>query len=321
MNADQVSAAFSQLMHSPLRMIVFHSLFLAILVWVLCKQINEGLERFNRVAMPVLACLLVVMTIYAAFTGNFLQAIEFLFYPDFSKFSAEVVIQASGQAFFSLGVAAGGVMAYGTYLGAEQNIPKSAATIAVADTAVALLAGMIIFPLVFSAGIEPSAGPGLIFVALPTAISSSPLGSILLTLFFILIFVAATTTALSMLECPIRVFVEKANLTRKAAAICSALIVWVLGVFALLSFNVLKNTFPLGYFQRFQSKTIFDLMDYFVANIFMPFNGLLIVVLAGWFMKESELFENYGNDGRYYPIWRGIICYVAPIGLIVLFTL
>ena len=321
-DVSQIQKTFSDLMASPGRMMLLQAIFLGLLIWILSSDINKRLELFNRIAMPLLAFILVVLVVFSLLLGDADQALHFLFVPDFSQITPDVLLAAMGQAFFSIGVAAGGIMAYGGYLSKDINIPQSSGIIALADTMVALLAGLAIFPLVFAAGIEPSAGPGLLFIALPTAVMKTEYGSIILTLFFSLVFVAALTTALSMLECGVRILVDRIGFSRRKSVWMVALVVWVLGLGSVFSFSTLNGFFPLGFLSMFESKTIFESLDHLVANILMPVNGLIIVVMVGWLLPDRISIEEYGGVNIAYKIWKFLIKYLAPVAIIfILFLL
>ncbi len=315
---DVVLSEINKLQASPIRIMIYFTLFMTMLAVIMCRDLNKGLERFNRIAMPLLALLLIGLVLFACLTGDFVKAAQFMFVPDFSKINSDVILQATGQAFFSLGVGAGGIMAYGAYASRDLNIPRSSVIIAMSDTCVALLAGFLIFPLVFAAGASPASGPELIFITLPSALANLPGGSLLLTAFFGLVFTAAITTSLAMLECPTRVIQDKLKTSRARAAILSTITIWAFGILSVLSFNHLKDTYLLGGIDKFETSTIFDLIDYFVANIFMPINGLIVVLVAGWLMRSKIVREEYGLDNKLFRIWAILIRFIAPIGLIAL---
>ena len=245
-----------------------------------------------------------------------------MFKPDFSKVTADVVLMAIGQAFFSVNVAVGALITYGAYMPKHISIPRVAGIIALADTGVALMMGLIIFPLVMSYGLTPGEGPGLVFVTLPIAFGQMPAGILFGSLFFILMSVAALTSTLGMLEPSVSWLEEKRRFTRPQIAIAIGIIVWLCGLPSLLSFNVLSGFTPLDQFALFEGKTIFDLMDFFVANIVIPMGGLLLALFAGWAMTRESLMDELGwsENPALFALLRFLIKFVAPVAIIGIFA-
>ena len=321
-DSQQSAQIFDSLLASEPMVLLWHALIIAITAVIISRGLKAGLEKSIKILMPGLTLILIILVISAAILGDFRMGMEFLFRPDFSKLSAETVLMAMGQGFFSLGIGAGSIMAYGAYMKQDISIPRMSLIIASADTLVALMAGLIIFPFVFAFGLEPDSGPGLIFVTLPIAFGKIPLGSVLAAMFFLLLAAASLTTMLSMLECMTRLFEERFAWRRRTIVTLIAGASWCLGVLAVLSFNVLSDVFPLEMFTFFEGKTFFDLMDYSVANILIPFNGLLIVVFAGWAVSKKTTLMEFGDLSQsWYQVWRFIVRYVAPIGISTIFVL
>ena len=321
-DSQQSSQIFDSLLASEPMVLLWHALIIAITAVIISRGLKAGLEKSIKILMPGLTLILIILVISAAILGDFRMGMEFLFRPDFSKLSAETVLMAMGQGFFSLGIGAGSIMANGAYMKQDISIPRMSLIIASADTLVALMAGLIIFPFVFAFGLEPDSGPGLIFVTLPIAFGKIPLGSVLAAMFFLLLAAASLTTMLSMLECMTRLFEERFAWRRRTIVTLIAGASWCLGVLAVLSFNVLSDVFPLEMFTFFEGKTFFDLMDYSVANILIPFNGLLIVVFAGWAVSKKTTLMEFGDLSQsWYQVWRFIVRYVAPIGISTIFVL
>ncbi|WNC71363.1 sodium-dependent transporter [Thalassotalea psychrophila] len=291
--------------------------FIAFTMFIISKGLKDGLEKSVKLLMPMLFIILIFLVIYAAIAGDFAKGFAYLFSPDLSKINADVVLAAMGQAFFSLGVGAGSVMAYGGYLSKDISIPKSVLTVAFADTLVALLAGLAIFPFVFAFDLAPASGPGLIFETLPIAFGQLPGGQWVGLLFFFLLAGAALTTALSMLECLVRFITDKYQLTRTKATLIAGSASAVLGLGAALSFNLLADFKPLGFIDFFSGKTLFDLMDYSVANIMIPFNALLIVLFCGWVMKKKVVETEFSQQSSVlFKPWLGLVRYIIPIGVL-----
>jgi NSS family neurotransmitter:Na+ symporter len=230
---------------------------------------------------------------------------------------------AVGQAFFSVNVAVGALITYGAYMPKHISIPRVTAVIALADTGVALMMGLIIFPLVLSYGLTAGEGPGLVFVTLPIAFGQMPAGILFGMLFFVLMAVAALTSALGMLEPVVSYLEEKRRFTRTQLAIGMGTLIWLCGLPALLSFNVLSGLTPLDQFALFEGKTIFDLMDFFVANLVIPMGGLVLALFAGWAFSRDSLADELGwkDNPALLGLLRFLIRFVAPIAIIGIFVI
>jgi neurotransmitter:Na+ symporter, NSS family len=320
-NAEAANEKFTSLVGDPLRLMFWHALFIALTVAIVARGIRKGLEKAISYLMPCLFVILLLLLGYTAFTADFSGAAKFMFKPDFSKVTADVVLMAIGQAFFSVNVAVGALITYGAYMPKHISIPRVAGIIALADTGVALMMGLIIFPLVISYGLVPGEGPGLVFVTLPIAFGQMPAGIVFGTLFFVLMSVAALTSTLGMLEPSVSYLEEKRRFTRPQIAIAIGIIVWLCGLPSLLSFNILSDFKPLDQFTLFEGKTIFDLMDFFVANILIPVGGLLLALFAGWVMTKDSIADelDWNSNDLQFKIWRFLVKIVAPIAIISIF--
>ncbi|NRA83450.1 MAG: sodium-dependent transporter, partial [Gammaproteobacteria bacterium] len=308
---------FKDLAGSPVKTGALYLIFIAFSAFIISKSLKNGLEKSVKLLMPLLFVILLLLVCYAAYAGEFAQGVAYLFTPDLSKITPDVVLAAMGQAFFSLGIGAGSVMAYGGYLSKDISIPCSVLVVAFADTSVALLAGLAIFPFVFAFALEPSSGPGLIFETLPIAFGQLPGGQWVGMLFFFLLAGAAITTALSMLECLVRFLTDRYEISRIKATVISATGSATLGLGAALSFNLLSEFKPLSFIDIFANKTLFDLMDYAVANIMIPLNALLIVLFCGWVIPTSIVKNQFSiNDSSLFSPWLNLIKFIAPIGVI-----
>jgi NSS family neurotransmitter:Na+ symporter len=294
---------------------------MAITVFISTRGLHAGIERAVNLMMPALFVMLVAMVIYAMVVGDVSSAVNFLFKPDFDKLNTTVVLGAFGQAFFSVSVGITNVMAYGAYMRKTTNLPQSAVIIAGADTLVALLAGLAIFPIIFSFGLQPGEGPGLVFMSLPLAFGQMPGGLIFGTLFFILLSFAALTSSIAMLEAPVSWLVDSTRLSRRSAALLAGGIAFTMSILAALSFNVLSDVHPLGAISIFSDKTFFALFDYFVTNLLMPLGGLLIAVFAGWIMKRKFSVDEFlGGEATFaYRSWLFLVRFVAPLLLAYVF--
>ncbi len=309
-----IKGIFSGLKASPAQLLLWHTVFMAMTVFIVARGVKAGLETAVTYLMPALFVLLVLLVGYAAVsTGKIVEGAAFLFRPDFSKLTWDAVLVALGHAFFTLSLGAGVMVAYGSYLPRHISIARASITVSILDTIVALLAGLAIFPVVFAHGLEPGTGPGLIFVTLPIAFGQMPLGAFFGTLFFVLLVFAALSSAISLLEPMVEYFQEHRGINRVTAALGAGAGVWSLGILSVLSFNHWEEVKVFG-------KNLFDLFDFITANIMLPLTGLLMAVFAGWVMsrastqEELELDESLG-----YWLWHVIIRYVTPVGVAIVF--
>jgi NSS family neurotransmitter:Na+ symporter len=309
---DVVTALRDDFLGSWSTVALYHSIFMGLTIFVVARGVERGLEQAVRFMVPALLLLMVVLLGYSIASGHFAEGVAFLFKPDWSKLTWDTVLTAMGQAFFTLSIGMGAVMAYGAYLPEETSIPGSATAVAIADTSIALLAGLVIFPLVFANGMDPADGPGLVFVTLPLAFGQMPGGVFFATIFFVLLTFAAWTSAISLMEPAVAWIVERFNKTRAQAAVAIGLLIWAFGLGTVLSFNVLADfTFWRG--------TIFDNLDHLTLNVMLPLGGLLIVVFAGWVMCRNSTADELGGAGAIYKLWRFLARIVAPIGILFVF--
>ena len=316
-DAGAAEAMFNALVADPERLLAWHTIFMTMTTLVVARGVASGLERAVRWLMPALFVLLVVMVLYAAQAGDFAGGLEYLFYPDFAELGAhpgEAVLSAMGQAFFSLSLGMGAIMIYGSYLNSRASIGQNAVIIAAMDTLVALLAGMAIFPIVLANGLEPGSGPGLIFQTLPIAFGQMPGGLLFGTVFFVLLVFAAWTSAISLLEPMVAWLVENRGFSRPRAAALGGMVVWLLGIACLLSLNVWSGITVFG-------KGFLDLFDYVTANVLLPLGGVFIAIFAGWVMRRASTEDELGlrSDGFAYRVWRVLVRFVAPVGVVVVF--
>lgn len=308
------AAQFTALTDSAWELLGWHTLFMIMTVVVIARGVQGGIEQAVKWLMPALFVLLLTVVGYAIATGDFSGAISYLFKPDFSEVTANSVLAALGQAFFSLSLGMGAIMIYGSYLPADASIPRTVVAVAVCDTVVALLAGLAIFPIVFAFGLEPNGGPGLVFVTLTIAFGHMPGGQIFGALFFVLLTVAAWTSAISILEPIVAWLIESSGWSRRRASVSAGLGAWVLGIGALLSFNYWAEFTLLG-------KTFFDWCEFLTTSVMLPAGGLLIAIFAGWRMSRASTMEELGlSDGAIYSTWRFLVQVVAPIGVLAIFV-
>lgn len=311
---------FADMLASPGRLFLLHLLFMGGLVFVVAREIQDGIERVAKFMMPGLFLILVGLVIFAAFKGNFREGVAFLFAPDFSELTGRSVLLALGQAFFSLAVGIGAMMTFGAYMQDDDSVPIAAAQICITDTAVALLAGLAIFPLVFAFGLETTGGEGLVFVALPTAFAGMTGGYFVGSAFFILLFFAAFTTGVATLE-PVVSWLIGRGMTRKRAALLSGAAAWLLGAAAALSFNTWEHVYPLAFLGGWETRTIFDILDFSIASLLLPINGMLIALFAGWAMPKALVLAGRPLPGEIVAIWRLLLMGIVPAAILAILIL
>ena len=311
-DAEQVTAAFDQLLASPEILLAWHTIFMLMTMLVVARGVRAGLEAAVRLLMPLLFVLLAVMVGYAMSTGAFMDGVRFLFEPDFSRLSGTSVLVAMGHAFFTLSLGMGAIMIYGSYLPEDASISQASFWIAGADTLVALMAGLAIFPIVFANGLEPGAGPGLIFVTLPIAFGNMPAGALFGALFFLLLVFAAWSSAISLIEPAVTHLVEDHGQSRIQACVKAGLATWLLGIGTVLSFNWWADIKLFG-------KTFFDSLDFLTANIMLPLGGLFIAIFAGWILPRRDSEKELGGDHLGYRLWRFTVRYVSPLAVFIVF--
>lgn len=289
-------------------MVLVHTLFMALTIFVVNRGVERGLEQAVRFMVPSLLLMMLVLLGYSINSGSFGAGLEFLFTPDFSKLTWNSVLEAMGQAFFTLSIGMGAIMAYGAYLPEETSIMGASTTVVAADTSIAILAGLVIFPLVFANGLQPDAGPGLVFQTLPLALGQMPGGAFFSTIFFVLLSFAAWTSAIGLMEPAVAWLVEQYNRTRAQASLIVGGAIWSLGFLSVFSFNIWKdNTFFQG--------TAFENLDFLTNQIMLPLGGLFITVFAGWVMCRNSTADELGGAGTAYSAWRFGARFIAPIGI------
>ncbi|MGZ8935753.1 MAG: sodium-dependent transporter [Methylobacter sp.] len=309
----EIKELFDNFIASPVQLIFWHTLFMLATMLIVARGINKGLEKALRFLMPGLFVILILLVGYAMTMSSYEQGMEFLFTPDFSKLTGNSILIAMGQAFFTLSLGMGAIMVYGAYLPSDVSIAKTAFLIASADTVVALLAGIAIFPIVFANGLEPAEGPSLIFEALPIAFGNMTGGWLFGVLFFVMLVFAALSSSISLIEPAVAWLVENKRISRERACIWSGLAAWLLGFATVFSFNV-------GSEVKIFDRNLFQLLDYLTANLMLPIGGFFIAVFAGWIMKRQHSEQELKMpDAQSYQIWTFLVCYVSPAAVFLVF--
>ena len=313
-SAQVATSTFDQLQQDPLQMVAWHSLFIFITIWIVARGVSRGLETAIRWFMPLLFVLLLVLLGYSASSGGFAQGWAFMFDFNWDVVGPETWLIAMGQAFFTLSLGMGTMMAYGAYVPDDSHIGSTVLTIVVLDTFVAVAAGLAIFPLVFVNGLEVGQGPGLMFVTLPLAFGQLPMGALFGTVFFVLVSFAAITSAISLTEPAIAYLVEEYNAKRSRVAVSLGVFCWLLGLGTVFSFNIwadVKLLFGLNFF---------EIVDQLSQNIMLPLGGLLIALFAVWVLPQNIVREQLQvRSDRIMLVWRVVGGVIAPLGVAAVF--
>ncbi len=298
------------------RNVMWQAIFIFLTGFVVFKGVQNGIERYAKILMPVLLVILVILGIRSATLPGAKDGLVFLFKPDFSKITGKVLISALGQGFFSLSLGMGALITYGSYIKKDDNLTSTAFSVVLSDTLIALLAGIIIFPAAFSFGINPQAGMGLVFNTIPMIFNQMMGGYWFCIIFFVLLAIAALTSTISLLEVVVAYLSEELHIKRQWATVLACVATMLIGSFASLS---LKSNTSLA----FGGRTVFDWMDFISSNILLPLGGVLIVLFVGWKLGKSHFFDEVTNSGKLKsPLKRVIlfiIRYLAPLAIIVIF--
>ena len=314
LDASSANALLAGLHAAPGEMIAHQILFLALIGLILIRELSAGLERANLVMIPLLILMLVGIALYGAMAGDVGAALAFLLTPDFSKITPETIQSAVGHGFFSVGVGAAMLMTYGAYLDRQVDLAKAAITIGIADTIIALIAGIGVFAIVFGEGLDPTGGPGLIFTTLPLAFSQMPGGSVLAVFFFTLVFFAALTSGLSLSEVIIRWAENTFGLSRIKATIIMLSLSFAAGLASVFSFNFWSELY-LFESGILANKTLFDVKDYLVTALVMPICGLGVVTFASWVAPVELMRAAMGSSQMIFNVWLWSARIIAPAGI------
>jgi len=311
---DKLPEYFGTIISGTYQPIIGQFVIMFLTAIIVIAGVKDGVEKYSKILMPILLSLLVVLAIRSVTLDGAYEGLVFLFKPDFSSLTSKAVLEALGHAFFSLSIGMGTMITYGSYMGKDVNLPSMAVKVTIADTFIALLAGIVIFPAVFAYGMEPNTGPELIFITLPAVFQAMPFGGFFQTLFFILVAIAALTSTISLLEVVVAYFTEEFSLPRRKATILLSLVIFIMGIPAALSFG------PLSEFTMF-GKTYFDLFDFTSSNIMLPLGGLVISLFAGWAWGVKNVINEATNDGTIRFVFKEFYGfstrYIAPIGIVI----
>ena len=312
---EQVDSYFGAMVGNGLATSLLDILFLGITAYFVSRGVTGGIEKVAVYLMPAFFFLLNGITIYGLTTGERGRTFEYLFTFDASLLTGPVMLAAVGQAFFSLSLGVAGMVTYGAYVGRDVNLASTSGVIAGADTAVALIAGLCIFPIVFVAGLEPNGGLGLMFQTLPHAFSDIPFGTLIGLAFFIMVGFAALTSSVSLMEAPTAWVMERLNMPRLHAAIGVTVAASALGVLCALSTGSLSGFHPLGFIPMFEGMGVLDTIDTFTGKLTMPIGALLTAVFVGWVASRRLLDEENGLSGGLHHFWLFLVRWFCPLVL------
>jgi NSS family neurotransmitter:Na+ symporter len=296
--------------------LIWQMVFMFLTAIIVYMGVQKGIEKWSKILMPMLLVLIIVLAVRSLTLPGGMEGLKFFIYPDFSKITWDVVLKAMGQAAFSLSIGMGALITYGSYIPKNNKLSSTAFQITIADTGMAILAGLIVFPAIFSYHINPTEGPGLAFIVFPTIFSQMPGGDIFAVFFFFLLAIASLTSTISVLEVVVAFASEELKITRKKATIIGSLAITFVGVFCTLSFGVMSDVKIFG-------KTIFDLFDYSSANILLPLGALLIVLFTGWFLGKKNVRDELSNGSllkvRLFGAFLFIVRFIAPVVIVFVF--
>lgn len=312
LTAQEITTIWQQFLTNPKELILWHSIFMLTTIYIVAKGIKTGIETAAKIMLPGLLLILIILMIYSIKVGMFTKALEFLFVLDLSKLTPGTIINALGQAAFSLAIGAGCMLTYGCYIEDNTKIGLTSSIIAILVIAVSLLSGLAIFPLVFAADLPLESGPGLMFKILPIAFSNMPGGAWFGGLFFLMLWFAALTSSVSMAEPLVLILIEQGKLSRKTASLLVGLITWNLGLLALFSFNLLQDVKLFGHYN------FFNIMADFATNIILPTGMLGFAIFAGWVIKPSTAKAAMNISPLAFLCWQYLVKLIAPLGIIMI---
>lgn len=302
---------FGSLIDNGPRQTFWLFIFLVLCLGIVFGGVQKGIERWSKILMPILFMLLILLFGNAMLSDGAAEGLRFMFRPDFSKLTPGAILEAMGHSFYTLSLGMAIMITYGSYLSRDEDLFGASVKIATLDTIIALVAGLAIFPIVFAVGMEPAAGPGLVFKTIPVTFSKLPGGYVLAILFFLLLSFAALTSAVSLLEAQVAYLIDEKGWGRKKATTVLTCVTFLLGIPSALSYNVLGNFKVLG------NRSFFDSLDLIASNYLLPIAGLFTAIYVGWFWRGSEEKKELvaGNSGWIYPVWHFLIRYVTPVAV------
>jgi len=320
MNTGEISELFGDFISRPVEPIIYQIIFMAFTSFIVFFGIKTGIERASKILMPLLLVLILLLDIRALTLPGASAGFNFLFKPEWSRLSATGVLEALGHAFFTLSLGMGTMITYGSYIRKKENLVSTAFSVTIADTVIALLAGLAIFPAVFSFGVEPGAGPGLVFVTLPQVFNQITGGYFMSIFFFILLALAALTSSISILEVVVAYLDEEFKIKRHVATIGAAAVITLMGIPTSLGFGKMSGVTLFGY-------NFFDAYDKLASNFLMPLGGLVAALFVGWGIKWDIVEDELTNGGELkgkvtlvaIKIFKHTIRFIAPVAVLIVF--
>ncbi|WP_096436618.1 sodium-dependent transporter [Alteribacter populi] len=307
---------FGQTISNPFLAVFAHLIFMVLTILVVRGGVQKGIERFSKIMMPALFILFLIIVIRSVTLPGAMEGVEFFLMPDFSSVTGETILFALGQAFFSLSLGVSIMVTYSSYLKSSESLPRSAVSIVGLTIFISILAGLAIFPAVFSFGLEPAEGPPLIFIVLPTVFSAIPFGSVFFVAFMALLLFATLTSAFSLLEMVVASVTKNDPTKRNKAAWTIGLLIFVMGIPSALSYGVMGDVLIFG-------NNFFDALDFLVSNIMLPLGALLIAIFAPLKIKKDELYEEIQKSSSIkrglFNTWYILVKYVTPVAIIIAF--
>ena len=320
--AEEIPHFFGHFISSPWQPILAHTAFMAAVAGIVLGGVKEGIEKFSKVAMPLLFFLILAILVYSLTLPGSFKGVEYLIKPDFSRLTADAYAAALGQAFFSLSLGVGTILTYSSYVKKEENLLVSGLGTAVSDLLFAIIAAFAVMPAVFAAGLQPSAGPGLVFETLPYIFHKMGEGlpvvsTLVSSVFFVAILAAALTSAISMLEVGVAFLTDERGMKRRRATLLLSFLCWAVGILCSLSFGSLSGVKILGL-------TFFDFLDHLCSDWLLPLGGLIFTLFVGWKMSKEDVRAEFTNGGtsnvRLFGVVYFLMRFVAPVGILVVFA-
>lgn len=316
LSAMEVQKKFELFSNSVFSPILWQLVFFLITAYIVYAGVKKGIEKYSKIMMPLMVLLMIIMAIKSLTLAGASKGLDYLFKPDFSKITAQVILEAMGQAFFSLSVGMGILITYASYMSRKSKIHTTVGAVILADTVLAILAGIMIFPAVFSFDIAPNSGPGLVFVTLPNIFNQMNGGYIFAIIFFLLLSVAALTSTISILEVTVSLVQEELKWTRSKATIITTIAIAILGILCTLSMSMGEEYHIFG-------MTFFDMMDFMTSNWLLPLAGVFAVIFVGYVMRPEDVKDELSNGGTlridsWFRVYLFAVRYVAPIAVILI---
>ncbi|MBD2841990.1 sodium-dependent transporter [Erythrobacter rubeus] len=312
---DAIQGRMGDLFANPVLLLSMHLAFMGVTLFIVARGIGSGIEAAATILMPMFFVLLIAITIYGAFVGDMGDALAFLFTPDWSKLTPQVMNTALGQALFSLSLGVAGLITYGSYIKGSSGLGPTSITIAFADTGVALLSGLMIFPIVFAVGLDPAAGPTLVFQTLPFAFQTMPAGALIGFLFFVLILVAAVTSSISLLEVPTAWGIGEMGWSRRKSSLVFGGGAFLIGIACLLGYNLWSDVRLLSFWPLFAELDILDTIDGFTGKVMLPLGAFFTAIFVGWKADRKLVEQMTGISGFWLAVWRFSIAWLCPLAV------